>query len=85
MSYSLGLESKGRKNRLEILDFQTLSYKSWNHFRSIFSDQTPLGWRHPEHEEKSGSQAGLTKSSKKARRARDRVELEWPFPLYTLY
>ena len=27
MSYSLGLESKGRKNRLEILDFQILSYK----------------------------------------------------------
>ena len=27
MSYSLGSESKGRKNRLEILDFQILSYK----------------------------------------------------------
>ena len=51
MSYSLGLESKGRKNRLEFLDFQTLSYKYRNQFRSIFSLHAPLGWKHPEHEE----------------------------------
>ena len=50
ITYSLGLESKGRKNRLEFLDFQTLSYKYRNQFRSIFCDHAPLGWKHPEHE-----------------------------------
>ena len=61
MSYSLGLESKGRKNRLEFLDFQTLSYKYRNQFRSIFSLHAPLGWKHPEHEE--GSRDTLTRRS----------------------